>query len=243
IRNRIMPFYVKMGRVPGKRHVQFRRPDGALYTEQVIGAEGVSGIYSIAYHIHPPTLVEEIGEPEDVAVEFVEKDFLRHRHFLGRNVEPGGDWLSGRRYIMGNADVNLALCAPTEPMGENEFYKNATHDELIFVHDGEGRLESVLGTVEFTKGDYVHVPRTLTHRWVFTGGVQPRLLVIEAPTEFRPPKRYRNQFGQLLEHSPYCERDFRPPTALQTIDQEGAFTVRIKKHGRLHPFVYRYHPF
>lgn len=236
-----MPFYVKMGRVPPKRHVQFRRPDGALYTEEVIGAEGFSGIYSIAYHLHPPTLVEAIGEPQDVAVEFADKDFLRHRHFLGKDVAPSGDWLTGRRYIMGNADVLLALCAPTEPMAD--FYKNATHDELVFVHDGEGRLETALGTVEFTQGDYVHVPRTLTHRWVFTGEVQPRLLVIEAPTEFRPPKRYRNQFGQLLEHSPYYERDFRPPSELETIDQEGRFTVHIKKHGRLFPYVYRYHPF
>jgi homogentisate 1,2-dioxygenase len=236
-----MPFYVKMGRVPAKRHTQFHRPDGALYTEEVIGAEGFSGIYSIAYHLHPPTLVEEIGEPEDVRVEFADEDFLRHRHFLGKHVEPGGDWLTGRRAIMGNADVLLSLCAPTEPM--EDFYKNGTHDELVFVHDGEGRLETPLGTVAFTQGDYVHVPRTLTHRWVFEGEAPPRLLVIEAPTEFRPPRRYRNQFGQLLEHSPYYERDFRPPQELVTHDEEGRFTVHIKKHGKLFPYVYRYHPF
>jgi homogentisate 1,2-dioxygenase len=239
-----MPFYVKLGEVPHKRHVQFRRPDGALHTEEVIGAEGFSGISSIAYHLHPPTLVEAVGEPEPYAVAFADEgDQLRHRHFLGKDVAPGGGWLSGRRYIMGNADVLLALCAPTEPMAEAEFYKNASCDELVFVHDGEGYLETPLGTVRFTKGDYVHVPRTLTHRWVFDGAVQPRLLIIEAPTEFHPPKRYRNAFGQLLEHSPYAERDFRPPTELVTVDEEGAFTVRIKKHGKLFPFVYRYHPF
>ena len=239
-----MPFYVRLGEVPHKRHTQFRRPDGALYTEEVIGAEGFSGIASIAYHLHPPTLVDRILEPEPYAVEYADAaETLRHRHFQGKEVAPGGDWLSGRRYIMGNADVMLALCAPTEAMGEDQFYKNASCDELVFVHDGEGRLETPLGVVPFTKGDYVHVPRTLTHRWVFEGAEQPRLLIIEAPSEFKPPKRYRNSVGQLLEHSPYCERDFHPPQELVTIDQRGEFTVRIKKHGKLFPYVYRYHPF
>ncbi|MDT0630586.1 homogentisate 1,2-dioxygenase [Rubrivirga sp. S365] len=238
-----MSFYHRLGNVPPKRHTQFARPDGALYTEEVLGEEGFSGIGSIAYHIHPPTLVEAVEEPRDFGAEYVEDAFLKHRHFLGPKVEPGGDWLSGRRYIMGNQDIDMALCAPTESMPEDTFYKNATHDELVYVHDGAGRLETVLGTVEFEAGDYVHVPRTITHRWAFDGGTQPRLLVMEAPTDFRPPKRYRNDVGQLLEHSPYCERDFHPPTELNTVDQEGRFTVLIKKHGKLFPFVYRYHPF
>ena len=238
-----MPHYVRLGNVPQKRHTVFPRPDGALHTEEVIGAEGFSGIQSIAYHLHPPTLVEEIGEAQNVAVEFVDEPFLRHRHFKGLEAEPQGDFLSGRTAILGNADVVLYVVAPTEAMPEDTFYRNASCDELTYVHDGEGRVETPLGTVEFTQGDYVHIPRTLTQRWVFTGDVQPRLLVIEAPSEFHPPKRYRNQFGQLLEHSPYCERDFRPPTDLVTRDEEGRFTVLIKKHGRLYPYVYRYHPF
>ncbi len=238
-----MSFYVRLGNVPPKRHTQFPRPDGALHTEEVLGEEGFSGIGSIAYHLHPPTLVERVGEPVPFGPVYADEAFLAHRHFEGPKVEPHGDWLSGRTYIMGNSDVAMALCVPTEAMPEGTFFKNATHDELVYVHDGEGRLESVLGTVEFRQGDYVHVPRTLTHRWVFEGDVQPRLLVIESPTEFRPPKRYRNDVGQLLEHSPYCERDFRPPTELNTVDQEGEFTVMIQKHGKLFPFVYRYHPF
>ncbi len=238
-----MPHYVRLGNVPQKRHTVFPRPDGALHTEEVIGAEGFSGIQSIAYHLHPPTLVEDIGEPQNVAVEFVDEPFLRHRHFKGLEAEPQGDFLSGRTAILGNADVVLYVCAPTDAMPEDTFYRNASCDELTYVHDGEGRVETPLGTVEFVQGDYVHVPRTLTQRWVFTGSVQPRLLVIEAPSEFHPPKRYRNGFGQLLEHSPYCERDFRPPAELVTRDEEGRFTVLIKKHGRLYPYVYRYHPF
>ena len=236
-----MPHYVRMGKVPHKRHTQFRRPDGELYKEEVIGAEGFSGISSIAYHLHEPTLVERIEEPIPFKVEYADQDFLRHRHLKGMEIDEGGDWTSGRRYIMGNSDVRLALCRPTEPM--DYFYRNATSDELIYVHDGEGVLESPLGTVEFTQGDYVHVPRTVTHKWHFEGTKAPRLLIIEAFSEIRFPKRYMNQFGQLLEHSPFCERDIRPPGELVMIDEQGEFEVRIQKHGYLHRYVMRYHPF
>ncbi|HET6568933.1 MAG TPA: cupin domain-containing protein [Rhodothermales bacterium] len=236
-----MAFYYRLGNVPHKRHTQFRRPDGELFTEEVIGAEGFSGIASIAYHIHPPTLVERIEEPIPFQVEYADVDFLRHRHLLGSEIEPSGDWLTGRRYVMGNGDVRLALCAPTEPM--DYFYRNARADEVVFVHEGKGTLESMFGTFDFTDGDYVHVPRTITHKWTFTGERPPRLLVIEGFSEIRFPKKYRNAFGQLLEQSPYSERDVRPPADLVTHDEEGEFEVRISKHGYLHRYFYRYHPF
>ncbi len=236
-----MPFYTQLGNVPHKRHTQFVKPDGGLYKEEVIGAEGFSGISSIAYHIHEPTLVERIEDPIPYTVEYADADFLRHRHIKGFEFDGGGDWISGRTYIMGNSDVRLAMCIPDKPT--EVFYKNASCDELVFVHQGEGTLRTPLGDVEFQQGDYVHIPRTLTHQWVFSGSVPPRTLVIEAESEIRFPKRYRNEFGQLLEHSPYSERDIRPPTALNTFDEEGEFEVRIKKHGQLHRYVYRYHPF
>ncbi|RMH52344.1 MAG: homogentisate 1,2-dioxygenase [Bacteroidetes bacterium] len=236
-----MPYYTRLGQIPRKRHTQFRKPDGTLYHEEVVGAEGFSGISSIAYHLHPPTLVERIEAPMPYRVEYADRDFLRHRHLRGAAIEPGGDWLTGRQVLLGNADVRLALARPTEPM--TFFYKNASCDELVFVHEGEGTLETMLGTVRFTQGDYVHVPRTLTHRWTFEGPEPPRLLVIEASSEIRFPKKYRNAFGQLLEHSPYCERDVRPPAELVTHDERGEFEVRIQKHGYLHRYVMRYHPF
>lgn len=236
-----MPYYFRLGNIPPKRHTQFRRPDGELYREEVIGAEGFSGISSIAYHLHPPTLVERIEVPIPYQVEYADTDFLRHRHLKGSDLEARGDWLSGRQYLMGNSDVRLALCSPTEEM--SYFYKNAKADELVFVHEGEGTLESPFGVLEFTSGDYVHIPRTVTHRWIFNKHRSPRLLVIEAFSEIRFPRRYRNQFGQLLEHSPYCERDIRPPSELLTIDEEGEYEIRISKHGYLHRYVYRHHPF
>lgn len=235
-----MPHYVRMGDVPQKRHTQFRRPDGKLYSEEVIGAEGFSGISSIAYHVHPPTVVDKVADPIPFGIEYADLDFLRHRHVRGFDVESEGAWLESRRYVMGNDDVRLAVSSPSEEM--DYFYRNAVADELVYIHDGSGVLESPFGNVPFRQGDYVHVPRTITHRWRFNEGPR-RVLVIESFSEIHFPKRYTNNSGQLLEHSPFCERDVRPPTDLATHDEEGAFEVRIAKHNYLHPVTFRYHPF
>lgn len=235
-----MPHYVRMGDVPQKRHTQFRRPDGKLYSEEVIGAEGFSGISSIAYHVHPPTVVDKVADPIPFGIEYADLDFLRHRHVRGFDVESEGAWLESRRYVMGNDDVRLAVSSPSEEM--DYFYRNAVADELVYIHDGSGVLESPFGNVPFRQGDYVHVPRTITHRWRFNEGPR-RVLVIESFSEIHFPKRYTNNSGQLLEHSPFCERDVRPPADLVTHDEEGAFEVRIAKHNYLHPVTFRYHPF
>lgn len=236
-----MPYYLHMGDVPRKRHTRHRGPDGSLRHEEVIGAEGFSGIASIAYHIYPPTLVERLHAPVESRVTYADTDFLRHRHLRGQDLPPHGDWIDGRRVLLGNSDVRIALCVPTREM--DCFYRNASCDELVFIHDGAGVLETQLGHVTFRQGDYVHVPRTLTHRWRFDEGTNPRLLVIEATSEISFPKRYRNQQGQLLEHSPYCERDIRGPDTLETIDARGEYEIRIRKHGFLHRYVMRHHPF
>ena len=236
-----MPYYIQQGNIPHKRHTQFRQPDGSLYYEEVIGAEGFSGISSIAYHVNPPTAISEVREALDFAVTYADEKNMIHRHVKGAKVEKRGDWLSGRQYMMGNDDVRLALCLPTENM--SYFYRNASSDELIYVHDGEGELLSPLGSVAFQAGDYVHVPRTITHQWKINLEKPSRFLVIESSSEISPPKRYRNQFGQLLEHSPYCERDIRTPIRREPIDRQGEFEVRILKHGQLHRLVYSYHPF
>ena len=236
-----MPYYIQQGDIPHKRHTQFRQPDGSLYYEEVIGAEGFSGISSIAYHINPPTVISKVREPLDFAVTYADEKKMIHRHVKGAEVEKRGDWLSGRQYMMGNDDVRLALCLPTE--NTSYFYRNASSDELIYVHDGEGELLSPLGSVAFQAGDYVHVPRTVTHQWKINLKEPSRFLVIESSSEISPPKRYRNQFGQLLEHSPYCERDIRTPAQQEPIDEQGEFEVRILKHGQLHRLVYSYHPF
>lgn len=236
-----MPYYIQRGKVPHKRHTQFRKPDESLYHEEVIGAEGFSGISSIAYHLNPPTAIARLGEPVNFEVQFIKEKQLIHRHLHGGKVEPKGDWLTGRQYMMGNADVRIALCLPAQNM--HYFYRNALADELVFVHEGEGELLSPLGKVTFTKGDYVHIPRTITHQWKINLDQPVRFLVIESFSEIRFPKRYRNQFGQLLEHSPYCERDIKTPEEMAPVEEKGEYEIKILKHGQLHSFVYEFHPF
>lgn len=236
-----MAYYIQHGKIPPKRHTQFRKEDGALYYEEVIGAEGFSGISSIAYHIHPPTSIEKVGEIQEYGVQYAESKNMQHRHLKGAALSARGDWLSGRQYMMGNEDVKLAICQPSQPM--NYYFRNASADELIYVHDGEGELWSSLGKVAFTAGDYVHVPRTITHQWRINLEKPSRFLVIESNSEIRFPKKYRNQYGQLLEHSPFCERDLKLPQAIEAIDEQGEFDVKILKHSQLHSFLYSYHPF
>ncbi len=236
-----MSYYIQRGKIPHKRHTQFRQPDGSLYHEEVIGAEGFSGISSIAYHIHPPTAVAEVAEPVPYEVSLIDEKKLIHRHLKGSDLDKQGDWLSGRQYMMGNADVRLALCLPTEHM--SYFYRNASADELVYVHEGSGELLSPLGKITFTQGDYVHVPRTITHQWKIDLDKPCRFLVIESYSEIRFPKRYQNAAGQLLEHSPYCERDLKTPEAMPPTDEKGSFEVKILKHDQLHSFTYAFHPF
>lgn len=236
-----MPYYQQQGNIPRKRHTQFRQPDGSLYHEEVIGAEGFTGISSIAYHVHPPTAITRVEEPEDYRVMYADERSMIHRHLLGSQWHPAGDWLGGRKYLLGNEDVRLALCSPTEPM--NYYYRNASCDELIYVHEGNGELHSPLGRVSFAAGDYVHIPRTITHQWKVSLDQPSRFLVIESASELRPPKRYRNQYGQLLEHSPYCERDVKTPELMEPCREQGDVEVRILKHDQLHRLIYSHHPF
>ncbi len=236
-----MPHYIVRGQVPPKRHTQFRRPDGELYGEELIGAEGFSGDSSLCYHTNPPTEVVRIGAAERYAVEYATDAAARHRLVNGAKLAPGGDWLSGRKILLGNSDLRIALCRPTEPMPW--FYRNAEADELVFVHDGSGVLESPFGHLAVQSGDYVMVPRTIPHRWVFAEADEPpRLLVVESLSSVKFPKRYLSATGQFLETSPFCERDLRLPEFREPFAERGEHEVRIRKDGWVHPYVFRNHP-
>jgi homogentisate 1,2-dioxygenase len=235
----MMPFYMRMGHIPHKRHTQFRKPDGSLYSEQVMGTKGFSGLEAIIYHHYPPTALVEVEDLGPAIVPLEEEGGLRHRHFKTINVEPGGDMLTGRRYVLANNDVALAICRPSEP--QDYYYRNGQGDELLFVHEGEGHLETTFGSVPFRPGDYLYVPIGCTYRLVSSGG-PVRLLVIETTGEITTPRRYRNEHGQLLEHAPYCERDIRPPVDLAARDERGPFEVRVRARGRMTRHVLDHHP-
>jgi len=235
-----MTYYHKLGEIPHKRHTQFRKPDGELYHEEVMGIHGFAGIQSLLYHLHPPTRVEEVELVRTVEIAYEDEEPLHHRHFRSAGLDAGGDAVEGRVPLMGNADVVLSVVRPTEPM--SYWYRFAHGDEVLFVHDGTGVLESQFGTLRYRPGDYLVIPTGVMWRLLPDDGVEQRLLVIEAFGHVEPPKRYLNRYGQFLEHSPYCERDIRPPEKLESHDEEGDFEVRVKARGRITRFRYGHHP-
>ncbi|MBC8161876.1 MAG: homogentisate 1,2-dioxygenase [Roseiflexaceae bacterium] len=241
-----MPAYHAMGRVPPKRHMVFRDEQDNLLYEEIFGAEGFSGVYSIIYHHQLPAASIENTIIRSLAVEIAPPAAHRHRHVKTKGLESGGDPIGGRRVLLFNNDVRIATCAPTEPMldahGQPFFYKNGTNDELLFIHEGSGLLETNLGDLSFRTGDYVYVPRGVIHRITFAGNAG-RMLIVEASGQIDIPRKYRNSFGQLLEHAPYWERDFRRPERLQTINQAGRFEVQLKLDDMLYGWVVGHHPF
>ena len=234
-------YYQHLGKIPPKRHTQFRQPDGSLYNEELVSSQGFSGIYSILYHINPPTRIAKLGEPVPYGPRRTKNYELKHTHLNTSKVgETGEDYLSARKVLLMNADCSLAICSPRKRKMDY-FYKNAEGDEVLFVHDGGGRLITQFGVLEFRSGDYVVIPRTVIYKLEFNEGPL-RLLVIESASPVETVKRYRNRVGQLLEHSPYCERDIRAPRELVTDSSKGKFLVKIKKEGFLHHYEYDYSP-
>ncbi|HEY0272876.1 MAG TPA: homogentisate 1,2-dioxygenase [Chitinophaga sp.] len=236
-----MPHYHQAGRIPHKRHTQFRKPDGGLYAEQLFSTEGFSGNSSLLYHCHPPTEILSVEEPYAVAPKVAEEKMLKHRSFQGFQVGPQDDYLQSRTPVLVNGDVHISLAAPRHSM-EGYFYKNADADELLFIHEGSGTLHTQYGQLAFGYGDYLVVPRGTIYQVEFTG-TDNRLFIVESFSPIRYPKRYLSRYGQLLEHAPYCERDIRQPQNLQTIDQPGDFVIRVKKKGVMYPIHYAHHPF
>jgi len=236
-----MPFYHQLGKIPHKRHTTFRKPNGDLYYEQLFGTEGFSGMASLLYHVHRPTMVSHIANARDISPKIAVKANMTSRMFHGFKAPPIDDYLESRVPILVNSDVQITLAAPRKST-TNYFYKNADADEVLFVHVGTGRLRTLLGTLEFGYGDYLVVPRGMFYQIEFDTP-ENRLFIVESYSPIYTPKRYRNHFGQLLEHAPFCERDIRRPQNLETHDEKGSFTIMVKKQNHLHEMQYASHPF
>lgn len=236
-----MPHYHQLGNIPHKRHTQFRKPDGSLYSEQLFSTEGFSSNYSLLYHVHPPTQIIRVEEPVSVRPVAATDNILKHRSFQGFNIRPEKDFLDSRKAVLFNDDVHLSLAAPQAGFTDY-FYKNADADEVLFVHEGTGKLLTQYGSITFGYGDYLVIPRGTIYQLQFDHA-ENRLLVIESFSPVTFPKRYLSKYGQLLEHAPFCERDIRRPEALTTIDQTGEFLMRVKKKGLLYNIWYANHPF
>jgi homogentisate 1,2-dioxygenase len=234
-----MPIYKQLGRVPRKRHIALRGEDGRLQPEELIGNEGFTGLASLVYHLHNPTQVRSVRLLKCLDWRAEPERLVRHRHFLTKRAATGGSFVFDRFPLLFNADVALALVNPRE--NDEVFYRNAQGDEVTYVAEGQGTLESVFGAIPFRGGDYLVVPRGILHRLRFDGPA--RCLVIESRGCVRTPKRYRNEHGQLLEHAPYSERDVRTPEWVDPRDERGDFPVVVKKDNQLVEMTLARHPF
>jgi homogentisate 1,2-dioxygenase len=236
-----MPLYHKLGKIPPKRHTIFEKPDGSLHYEQLFGTIGFDGMSSLMYHLHRPTMVKEIKKPVDVTPKIAVDKNITAKLFKGFEVAPKADFLESREPLLVNSDIIIGLAAPKESL-TSYFYKNADADEMLFIHRGKGTLRTFLGNIPFEYGDYLIIPRGMVYQIEFKTS-DNRILYAESYTPIYTPKRYRNWFGQHLEHSPFCERDFKLPEGLETHDEKGEFHMKIKKQGMLHELVYVTHPF
>ena len=236
-----MPFYHKLGKIPPKRHTQFRKKDGSLYYEQLFGTIGFDGMSTNSYHEYRPTMVKKIGKQYSVKPKIAKANNIQSYRFRGFQVPPENDYLESRKIVLTNSDCNIILAAPKQSTTDY-FYKNTDADEVIFIHKGTGKLRTHLGNIDFKYGDYLVIPRGIIYKLDFDDE-NNRLFIVESYSPVYTPKRYRNYFGQLLEHSPFCERDLRRPYELETYNELGDFLIKVKKQGEIIEMTYASHPF
>ncbi|KAF0823308.1 homogentisate 1,2-dioxygenase [Cytobacillus firmus] len=233
-------FYCQMGKIPHKRHTTFKKPDGTLFREQVMGTKGFSGTQSILYHHYMPTEVARTELIGKYVPEYEDQESLKHRHLFTDQIEKKGDALSAREYLLGNDDLLIGTMNITEPM--KSYYRNGDGDEMLYIHYGTGKVETMFGTLTFRPGDYVIIPIGTIYRVIPDKEQLTKVLLVESFSQITTPRRYRNEYGQLLEHSPFCERDIRGPEILETYDQKGEYEVITKTRGYLHSHILNHHP-
>jgi homogentisate 1,2-dioxygenase len=236
-----MPIYHKLGEIPRKRHTQFRKPNGDLYYEQLFGTVGFDGMSTNSYHEQRPTQVKEIRKQYSVAPKIAKSNNIQSYKLRGFDVAPQDDYLESRKIVLTNSDCHIVLAAPRKSTTDY-FYKNTDSDEVIFIHKGTGKLRTMLGNLDFSYGDYLVVPRGMIYKIDFDTE-DNRLFIVESHAPVYTPKQYRNWFGQLLEHSPFCERDIRRPEKLETYNETGDFVIKVKKKDEIFELVYASHPF
>lgn len=236
-----MPIYHHLGNFPQKRHTVFKSPEGKYYYEQLFGTEGFHGFSSLLYHVHRPTQVKEIIKSYDVSPKIAIEKNIKALLLKGFEVKPANDFLESRVPVLVNSDCHIGLAAPKHSLTDY-FYKNADADEMLFIHKGKGTLRTFMGNIPFEYGDYLIIPRGMIYQIEFETE-DNRIFFVESFHPIYTPKRYKNASGQHLEHSPFCERDFKLPEFLETYDEKGDFLIKIKKQGMMHEVVYATHPF
>lgn len=237
-----MPFYVKLGKLPPKRHITFYKDDGkSLYREELFSTKGFTGIYSNKYHIYMPTQVKKIGEvPIEDKTGWPDAP-LQYYHFFTDEKKTSGDFLNSRNEFLKNDNCVISTCHPTEDA--NFFFRNSYAHELLFVHHGNGEFLSEYGRLSFEEWDYIIVPKGTTYQIKFNDYSNAKLMIIESSTPFDIPRHFRNEYGQLLEDAPYYERDFHPPQFMEPIDKLGDHELILKVRDRFFKYIVPHHPF
>ncbi|MGC2242170.1 MAG: homogentisate 1,2-dioxygenase [Candidatus Aquilonibacter sp.] len=233
-----MPSYVRAGSLPHKRHIQFRRPDGGLYAEELFSTKGFESVYSLLYHLRPPTATLDVRAWDRPAVRLMPNEPLRNRHFKTAGIQTGGDAIDSRRALLGNDDMLISIARADRPM--EYWYRNTGGDELLFIHHGAGVIETPFGDLAYRAHDYVVIPTGTTYRVLPAS--PSRILVHESRGMVTIPRRYRNEYGQLEEHAPYYERDFRAPVLKAPVDARGEHEVRVSNAGRTAIYLVQNHP-
>jgi len=232
-----MPFYQKHGKLPDKRHIQFRDDDGNLYWEELISRKGFSHIYSNVYHLNPPTAINKVGDIDPIQLDAQDQEH-RHHHIKTRNLNSKGDAISARVPLFFNSDVILSKAIVDDSM--EYLYRNGHHDECLFVHGGKGTLRTNFGSLLLSQGDYAIIPRGVI--WQLDVKESLELLIAETVGPIQTPDRYRNELGQLLEHAPYSERDLLTPI-LESPISGGPIQVKVRLIQGIQSYEYQHHPF
>tara|TARA_B110001469_G_scaffold100831_1_gene98296 strand:- start:174 stop:1334 length:1161 start_codon:yes stop_codon:yes gene_type:complete len=236
-----MPRYHTLGKIPPKRHTVFKDENDNFYYEELFGTIGFDGMSTLMYHTQRPTQVKAILKSYDVAPKIAVSKNMKSLKLEGYQVAPVDDYLESRTCVLVNKDCQISLAAPKESL-TSYFYKNTDSDEVLFIHEGSGKLRTNLGNIEFKYGDYLVIPRGIIYQIEFNDA-NNRLFIVESKSPVYTPKRYRNWFGQHVEGAPYCERDLHPPTELETFNETGDFIIKVKKQDTIHEYVYAAHPF
>lgn len=233
--------YHKLGKIPRKRHVQFRKNNGELYHEELFGNEGFSSDSSLIYHEHPPTQIKEINGFIDVSPKSAVDENITARKLKSSAINEKSNYIKSKTPLFFNSDLTIGV-SKSSNKEETTFYKNASFDELLFVRKGEGLLRTFLGNIKFGIGDYILIPKGIIYKLEFTS-FDNEILYLESNSSIQFPKRYLSKRGQLLEGAPFSERDIRLPQDLETYDEHGDFKVLINKNHKLHEVIYATHPF
>jgi homogentisate 1,2-dioxygenase len=231
-------YYHKLGKIPRKRHIVFKKEDGSLYREQLMGLQGFSGPSSLLYKENLPTATSSmkklaIGDQEgsEISTSFT------NWHFKTAALSTDESFFQSRVPLLKNPQVEIGVST----FSSNSILRNASHHELHFLHSGEGQLRSEFGTLNLHSGDYIYIPKGITHQWDFEGDVRVLLTQSLQPMEF--PSRYLGATGQFLEHSPVCERDIRVPETLEPCLEKGDFRILVHRSGEYFEQVLDHHPF